>query len=125
MHLATDRLLLRPLTLDDVDAFTALHADPELARYVHAYTYCEAEERLRVNEQQWTDRGHGLFAVLHQASEQFLGRCGLQYWPRFDEVEIAWTLRSQVCGGAATPPKLPARAWIGGGLVCTCPTSRQ
>lgn len=99
----TERLTLRPLETSDVDAFVALHADPEVNRFVGAYSRQQALERLAAIERQWDERGHGLCAVELRASGEFIGRSGLQYWQQFDEVELGWTLRTEHWGrGYAT-----------------------
>jgi len=99
----TDRLLLRPLTSDYVDLLVELHADPRVNRFVPAFTYDQALDRLAGIEQQWTERGHGLCAVELKTTGEFLGRCGLNHWQLFDEVEAGWTLKFAAWGqGYAT-----------------------
>ncbi|MFD9425245.1 MULTISPECIES: GNAT family N-acetyltransferase [unclassified Streptomyces] len=92
----TERLLLRPLRVEDVHAFAfvALHADVRVNRFVGACSHEQASERLASIERQWADRGHGLCAVDLKSSGEFIGRCGLNYWEAFDEVELGWTLRA-------------------------------
>lgn len=94
----TERLSLRPLGTSDVDAFVELHADPEVNRFVGAYSRQQALERLAAIERQWDERGHGLCAVELRASGEFIGRSGLQYWQQFDEVELGWTFRAEHWG---------------------------
>ena len=96
--LETPRLRLRPLTVDDVDLWVALHADDRVNRFVGAYTRQSALDRLAVVEKQWQTRGHNLFAIEDRESGEFLGRGGLHYWEQFDEVEAGWTLRSEAWG---------------------------
>jgi len=55
----TERLLLRPLRVEDVDAFVALHDDQRVNRFVGAYSHQQALERLASVEQQWVQRGPG------------------------------------------------------------------
>ena len=78
----TERLLLRPLAMADLDEFVALHDDPEVTRFMRRLARPEAADRLRVIEREWHERGHGMFAVLDRASGCFLGRAGLKYWPQ-------------------------------------------
>jgi RimJ/RimL family protein N-acetyltransferase len=103
VRLETERLLLRPVALADVDDYIALQDDPEVTRFVSALGRPEAEERLRVAEREWRERGHGMFAVVDRRDGRFLGRCGLRYWPQFDEIEVGWVLRRDAWGrGYAT-----------------------
>ena len=80
----TARLSLRPLRIDDVDAFVDLHADERVNRFVGAYSREQALGRLRTIERQWAERGHGLCAVHLRQTSEFLGRCGLNYWQPSD-----------------------------------------
>ncbi|MFD5538481.1 GNAT family N-acetyltransferase [Streptomyces sp. NPDC127079] len=79
----TERLWLRPLRVEDVDAFVALHADERVNRFVGAYSHRQALDRLTSVEQQWAERGHGLCAVELKSSGEFIGRVGLHYWENF------------------------------------------
>ncbi|MFJ2414228.1 GNAT family N-acetyltransferase [Streptomyces brevispora] len=108
----TERLTLRPLETSDVDAFVELHADPEVNRFVGAYSRQQALERLAGIERQWAERGHGLCAVEFRSSGEFIGRSGLQYWQQFDEVELGWTLRAECWGrGYATEAAQACLDW--------------
>jgi RimJ/RimL family protein N-acetyltransferase len=96
--LETERLLLRPISTEDLDEFVALHADPEVTRYISSFDRAAAEERLRNNDREWRERGHGMLAVLDREREAFLGRAAVKYWPQFDETEVGWVLRRDVWG---------------------------
>ena len=103
VRIETERLLLRPMELDDLDEFAALHADPDVARFVHPMDREEARLRLHRDRREWRERGHGLFAVLDLRGGAFLGRCGLKRWPQFGETEVGWALRHDAWGhGYAT-----------------------
>jgi RimJ/RimL family protein N-acetyltransferase len=97
------RLLLRRMDLDDLDEFATLHADPEVTKFVFALDRRESEERLHKDRDEWGQRGHGLLAVVDRTSGDFLGRCGLKFWPQFGETEVGWILRRDAWGsGYAT-----------------------
>ncbi|WP_234439167.1 GNAT family N-acetyltransferase [Streptomyces sp. NRRL B-3229] len=108
----TERLLLRPLRVSDVDAFVDLHADPQVNRFVGTYSHHQALERLTAIERQWAERGHGLCAIGLKPNGEFIGRSGLQYWEQFDEVELGWTLRTDHWGhGYATEAAQACLDW--------------
>ncbi|MEV7143632.1 GNAT family N-acetyltransferase [Streptomyces tauricus] len=108
----TERLLLRPLRGADLDAFVELHADPQVNRFVGAYSAPQARERLAEIERQWDERGHGLCAIELKSSGAFVGRSGLQYLEQFGEVELGWTLRAGHWGrGYATEAARACLDW--------------
>jgi RimJ/RimL family protein N-acetyltransferase len=90
----TERLLLRPLRVSDVDVFVELHADPQVNRFVGSFSRQQALARLS--------------AIELKSSGEFIGRSGLQYWDQFDEVELGWTIS---CGRAMTRRCGWPRAW--------------
>jgi RimJ/RimL family protein N-acetyltransferase len=112
VHLDTERLYLRPMTMHDVDDLVTLHADPEVIRYTRAFDREEAEQRLRRDDADWREYGHGLFAMLANDGTGFLGRVALKYWPQFDEAEVGWVLRREAWGhGYATEAARACAAW--------------
>lgn len=107
----TERLLLRPLLMSDLDDFVGLHEDPEVVRFVRTLDREQAAWRLQANEREWAERGHGMLAVIARAGEQLLGRVGLRHWPQFGEIRQAERKRS-----SAPTHRKPAAA---------CETSRK
>lgn len=110
--ITTKRLRLRPLTEADTDWWVRLHADPDVNRFVGAYTHDRAATRLRGIQQQWADRGHGLCAVELGGTGQVIGRCGLNWWEQFGETEIGWTFARAHWGrGYATEAARAVLTW--------------
>jgi RimJ/RimL family protein N-acetyltransferase len=108
----TERLTLRPLTADDLDAWFALHSDDRVNRFVGAYSRKQTAARLTHIEKQWAERGHGLYAVELKSSGEFIGRCGLNYWEQFDEIEAGWTFKAETWGrGYATEAARACVEW--------------
>jgi ribosomal-protein-alanine N-acetyltransferase len=114
--LETERLVLRRLLPEDLDALYALYADPEIRRYYPegTLTYPETKEEL-----EWFLNGHsaypelGLWATVHKESGRFIGRCGLLPWTIEEraEVEVAYLIAKEFWGqGLATEA---ARAIVG------------
>jgi RimJ/RimL family protein N-acetyltransferase len=99
----TQRLRLRRIQPDDVEEFIALHADPAVTEFVRPLDRVAAEDRLRKDEEEWRQRGHGIFAISDLSTGVFLGRTGPKYWPQFDETEVGWILKRSAWGqGYAT-----------------------
>ena len=106
--LETERLLLRLLTVDDLDALAALYADPEVRRYFPdgTRTYEQTREELDwIIEVYYGRYGYGLWATVLRETGAFIGRCGLLPW-EIDgrtEVEVAYLLDPRHWGrGLAT-----------------------
>ncbi|MEP7028763.1 MAG: GNAT family N-acetyltransferase [Candidatus Eisenbacteria bacterium] len=95
--LETERLTLRRLVPEDLDALFALYRDPEMRRYFPegTLTYEQTKEEL-----EWFLNGHpdhpelGLWATIDRATGAFLGRCGLLPWTIAEraEVEVAYMI---------------------------------
>jgi RimJ/RimL family protein N-acetyltransferase len=124
MMIETERLVLRPTGIANIDEFVALHADPEVTRFVGSLDRLQAEERLELAEREWAERGYGMFAVRDRATKRFLGQVGLKYWPQFDETEVGWVLRRDAWGrGYATEAGRACIDWGSGSSPC--PMSRR
>jgi len=98
--LVTDRLLLRHLEPQDLDALYTLYRDPEMRRY-----YPDGTRTLEETKQEldWFLHGHphhpelGLWATIERSTGAFLGRCGLLPWHinGQDEVELAFMISKE------------------------------
>jgi RimJ/RimL family protein N-acetyltransferase len=106
--LETQRLLLRHLVMDDLDALFALYSDEEIRRFFPEGTLTYEETR---EELEWFLHGHpshpelGLWATIYRETDEFIGRCGLLPWTidGRQEVEVAYLLDKKVWGqGLAT-----------------------
>lgn len=78
----TPRLLLREILPTDVDGMFALDSDPEVHRYLGNHPISskeQAEKVIAMIRQQYIDNGIGRWAVIHKASNAFLGWAGLKY----------------------------------------------
>jgi RimJ/RimL family protein N-acetyltransferase len=76
--LETPRLLLREMSLDDLDFIAALLAHPEVMRfYPKCYTRDEAEAWVRRRLDQYARHGHSLWLALDRATGEPRGQVGL------------------------------------------------
>jgi [ribosomal protein S5]-alanine N-acetyltransferase len=80
--LETDRLLLRPLTMDDLGPLATIYADPEVRRFFpETLTRDETREELEWLIEVYDGRyGFGLWATVLNETGEFIGRCGLLPW---------------------------------------------
>ena len=83
MRLETERLVLRPLELDDVDVLADFYADPEVMRYIGPGEAIDHEQsRLSVERMiaGFEAEGYGQLGVVRKEDGAFMGRCGLLFW---------------------------------------------
>jgi [ribosomal protein S5]-alanine N-acetyltransferase len=112
--LETERLALRHLTLDDLDALAAIQSDPEVMRYFPSGPRSR-DETLRDLERCMalqSEHGFSLWAAIDRAENRLIGRCGLlpQSLQGREEVEIAYLIdRSHWGRGLATEAALAIR----------------
>jgi len=106
--LETRRIILRCLTMDDLDALFALYRDPEIRTYFPegTLTYDETRAELEwIIDVYYGQYGYGLWATIHKETGAFIGRCGLLPWTieGQQEVEVAYLLDKAYWGqGLAT-----------------------
>ena len=100
-ELLTPRLRLRGFRQDDLDAYAAMVADPEVMRFLadgRPLSRFEAWRQMAMFAGHWALRGFGVWAVEERASGAFIGRVGCfepEGWPGF---EIAYTLARPAWG---------------------------
>jgi RimJ/RimL family protein N-acetyltransferase len=85
VQLETERLSLRPLSLDDLDALAELYADPEVMRFMGmggGGTLDRGKTRTSLERmvEQFEAHGFGQLAVERKAGGSLIGRCGLLVW---------------------------------------------
>src|SRR6185436_1818178 len=106
--LETKRLLLRTLTMDDLDDLYALYRDANVRKYFPegTLTYEETKEELEwIIDVYYGQYGYGLWATIYKETGEFIGRCGLLPWTieNRQEVEVAYMLTKPYWGqGLAT-----------------------
>ena len=87
----TERLVHRPLTLDDLNGLAPLYGDAATVRYVgtgRIRTRDETQHLLEFFITQYKKHGVGLFATVEKASARLIGRCGFSVWNEGSEREI-------------------------------------
>ncbi|MEO1148344.1 MAG: GNAT family N-acetyltransferase [Cyanobacteria bacterium J06638_22] len=106
MVLETERLLLREMGLQNIDALLATFADAEAMRfYPKPFDREMMKAWVEWNMQGYADRGFGLWAIVLKKNGEVIGDCGLvvQQIEGVDEVEIGYHVRRDLWGqGFAT-----------------------
>jgi [ribosomal protein S5]-alanine N-acetyltransferase len=109
MKIETERLILRKFTLDDLEAFASLMADPEVMRFSMNGPMKEVEQVLEYLQKRILDHyisyGYGLYAVIHKQDDCLIGYVGLinQCIDGEDKTELGYRLNPSYWGqGLAT-----------------------
>ena len=111
--LQTPRLVLRTFRRDDLPAYAALNADPEVYRFLGGgpltREYCD--ELAEWAQECYETERIGMLAVERVADGVFLGQCGVHHQESYpDDLEVAWRFASQHWGhGYATEA---GAAWL-------------
>jgi RimJ/RimL family protein N-acetyltransferase len=105
-RLETDRLILRPFAAADFDAYAAIHANPEVTRYLTTtgpMPRWEAWRSMAMFAGHWHLRGYGVWAVEEKATGAFIGRAGLYNPDGWPGPEVGWAFARSAWGnGYAT-----------------------
>lgn len=103
--LETERLILRPLTANDIDGVFALRKDAEIMRYIREPQKSreEAASWIKLVSSRWESEKIGFCAVIEKISEAFVGWCGLWVLKESGEIEVGYAVSQQFQGkGYAT-----------------------
>jgi RimJ/RimL family protein N-acetyltransferase len=116
--LETERLILRRLSLADLDRMARLNSDPQVMRYIgdgSVWSREVSEQRIRrVLRMYESQPGLGSWVAEEKRTGKFLGTCALMYIPKTVEVEVGYRLARSAWGrGFATEG---ARALVRYGL---------
>jgi RimJ/RimL family protein N-acetyltransferase len=120
LPLRTERLLLRPKTLADLDALAAIRADPEYARYLSGRPRKrnEVEEAIARDLAHQAEHGFSLFTAELRSTGEVIGDAGLQLFESVGpDVEVGWRLGRPYWGhGYATEAGLASLRFAFGEL---------
>jgi len=97
----TDRLRLRAFRADDLDAYAAVCADPEVMRHLGAGLPLDrpsAWQQMAAFAGEWSLHGWGMWAVAGRDDDRLIGRVGYLRPPDWPEVEIGWLLAREAWG---------------------------
>lgn len=116
IRIETERLILRPIAPEDVEAHGAMMAEPEVAKFLTP----AGKPRTRAEEWRafatllghWQIRGFGFFSVIEKSSGAWAGRVGPwapEGWPG---IECGWSVAHRHWGkGYAPEAAIAAIRW--------------
>ena len=112
----TDRLVLKPQSMEEFDTVHALHRDPEVMRYVGngkpiVWPREKALEHHREVVQAQAERDYGFLSVFIRQTGQYIGWCGLAPCKPLEGVELGYRYVKAAWGnGYATEAAVPVMA---------------
>ena len=114
-ELVTERLVLRPLTADDLEWLAVLRGDADVMRYIGAsgaVPFEHTRERLDRYLACWATHGLGMFSVREGADGAPVGWAGLQPLDGTEEIEVGYAFGPPAWGlGFATEAARAVVRW--------------
>ena len=102
IKMQTERLLLRPFTLDDAEEFFPLASLPDVIRYTGesaANTVDEVRKKMLAGPiGDYANVGFGRMACLDKTSGRLIGFSGLKFLPELNEVDIGYRFLPEYWG---------------------------
>ncbi|MGE0580779.1 MAG: GNAT family N-acetyltransferase [Steroidobacteraceae bacterium] len=113
LRLETPRLLLRPLEMQDFDAFAAFHAEPESMRFLGGVQPREVAWRtLMLMAGAWHLQGISMFSLIEKSTGRWIGRAGPWMPEGWPGPEVGWGVVRDCQGkGYATEAARAAIDW--------------
>lgn len=91
----TERCIIRETTVEDVDAFYHIYAEPSITRYMDRLYEDPEEEKEYIRqyiEKVYGFYGYGLWTVLDKEDGRVIGRAGVSWREGFDIPEIGFVI---------------------------------
>jgi len=118
-QLKTQRLILTPMSADDMDDLIQLWSDDAFTRFITGRALSEEEVWLRCLRDigHWQVLNHGNWVIRETETKQFVGTVGIFDYrrdikPVFDSPEVGWGLATRFHGqGLATEALKAALNW--------------
>jgi RimJ/RimL family protein N-acetyltransferase len=114
VQVETARLILRPPRLEDLDAWTAMMADEETARFIGGVaTRPDSWRALMTMIGSWHAHGFAMFSVMEKATGRWIGRLGPWQPEGWPGPEVGWTIVRDCWGrGYATEGAIASINWV-------------
>ena len=111
----TERLLLRPLVANDLDAYHQVMSQDAVGIQLPRGRGCTLEESSSILDfwlNHWDEHGFGPWAVIDERTNALMGHCGLRRLEDTDETELLYALGAEYWGrGFATEAARASTAW--------------
>ena len=109
----TERLLMREWRGEDLDAYAAIYADPEVTRFLGGpVDRTDAWRRMALMAGHWVVRGYGNWVLERREDGRMIGRAGLWQPEGWPGLEVGWLLARDAWGhGYATEAGAASCDW--------------
>ena len=95
----TDRLILRPLDKNDVDAIYRMRSDADVMRFIREpQNRRESTDWVKLVSSRWAIERIGFCAMLEKLSGVFVGWCGIWRLKETGELEIGYAVAKEFWG---------------------------
>ena len=117
IRIETERLVLRPMQKEDVDAHIAMMGEEKVAAYLtpdgKTRSYADEWRAVASYIGHWAIRGYGFFSVLEKSSGAWVGRVGPWQPGGWPGLECGWSISSAHWGkGYAPEAAIASIKWI-------------
>ena len=92
--LETDRCVIKETSLDDLDEFYEIYADPDITRFTEDLMERSEEEKYTENYRDliYEIYGHGIWTIIKKDTNEIIGRAGLDERAGFDTPELGFVI---------------------------------
>lgn len=98
-YLMTERLILRPPAVEDLDGWAEFCADAETMRYLGGtQSRAESWRSLSMMAGAWTIRGYAMFSLIRRDTGEWIGRVGPWFPEGWPGEEVGWGILRQYAG---------------------------
>lgn len=113
LRLETPRLVLRPTSLEDFEAWAEFMADRESAQFIGGWQPRNTAWRsFMTNAGAWSLQRFAMFSVIEKSTGRWVGRVGPWMPDGWPGTEIGWGIVRDACGrGYATEAAVAAIDW--------------
>lgn len=100
----TERLVIRPWTLDDVESAFSIYSDPEVMHFISRDGPVKSLEAQRgwlessLKRYEEMAGGFGFWAIVEKASEETVGTVMVKPLPGHPDIEVGWHLARRAWG---------------------------
>jgi RimJ/RimL family protein N-acetyltransferase len=95
----TERLLLRPMQSNDIDAIFLMRSDADVMRFIREpQKRQESVNWIKLVSSKWKSHKIGFCSVIYKETNELIGWCGLWKLSETSEIEVGYAIRKKFWG---------------------------